>query len=246
MSRVLVALNETGGVGKSTTVRAAAEAVPDAAVFELESSPRLIEIEHRVTHFPMRADRREIDATGGEAALAEYDPLLNRLLREELPSIVDVGANSAQSFLLAAARMQPAFSRRDKQFGVLVVVVDDPGAYTDGAALLALSKSWAAAQFIVANEFRGSVDVELVKKFAKGAEITTLRRFAFERRALSVMQPLGLALIPALDEAALAKRTPGADGQEDYALAGRLKAQLDAFRLAAMVAVKPAAEWLIG
>jgi hypothetical protein len=246
MTGILMNVQETGGVGKSTVARAVAEAVPDAAVFEIESSPRLIEIEHRVTHFPMRADRSEIDATGGEAALAEYDAILNALLREPLPAIVDVGANSAKSFLQAAARMQPAFSRRGKQFGVLVVVVDDPGAYTDGAALLALTKSWAAAQFVVANELRGSVNAELVKKFANGAEITTLRRFAFERRALSVMQPLGLALIPALDEDALAKRLAGADGQEDYALAGRVKAQLDTFRLAAMLAAKPAAEWLIG
>ena len=48
MSRILLNLQEIGGVGKSTLARAVAEAVPDAAVFEIESSARLIEIEHRV------------------------------------------------------------------------------------------------------------------------------------------------------------------------------------------------------
>lgn len=246
MTRIMTVVQETGGVGKSTKARGLAEAVPDATVVEIESSPRLIEIEHRVVHFPMRADRSEIDATGGEAALAEYDPVLNRLLREQGPVIVDVGANCAKSFLGAVSRMQAAFARRDIQIGVLVVVVDDPSAYSDGAALLSLCKAWAAARFVVANELRGPVDLGLIKDVAGDARITSMPRFAFEKRALPLLQPLGLALIPDVNEDALAERLAGADGKEDFARAARVKAQLDAFRLAAMNAVRPAAEWLIG
>lgn len=246
MSRAVLVLQETGGVGKSTASRALAEAVPDAPIIEIESTPRLLEIEARVAHFPMRADRREIDATAGEAALAEYDRPLNRLLRESLPVIVDVGANSAASVLLALGQMQESFARRDKEIGILVVVADDPSAYTDGAKLLTLSRPFGAAQFVVANEVRGPVDAALLKKLAAGAKLTHLRRFGFERRALPLVQTLGFALVPNLDEDALAVRLAGPEGEPDYALAGRTKAALDSFRLAAMEAVRPAAEWLVG
>ena len=246
MSRTILVLQQTGGVGKSTKTRALAEAVPDAPVIEIESTPRLLEIEARVSFYPMRADRPEIAATAGEAALAEYDRPLNRLLRETLPAIVDVGANSAVAVVQALGSMQEVFARRGKEIGILVVVANDASAYTDGAKLLSLSKPFAAAQFVVANEVRGHVDAGLVKKLAAGAKVTSLRRFSFERRALPLVQALGFALIPSLDEDGLAARLAGQDGEPDYALAGRTKAGLDAFRFAAMEAVRPAAEWLVG
>jgi hypothetical protein len=245
MSRVIPVLQEIGGTGKSTTTRALAEAVPDAAIVEIETTSRLIEIEARVSHFPMRAERSEIDATAGEAALAEYDRPINHLLRQTLPTIVDVGANGAASVLQALAQMTETFARRDREIGVLVVVADDPASYTAAAKLLALSRSFAAAQFVVANDVRGPVDAALVKKIAAGAKITTLRRFVFERRVLPLVGALGLALIPSLDEDGLAERL-AVGGVADDALAARTKAGLDAFRLAAMEAVRPAAEWLIG
>ena len=80
MSRLLLVAQETGGVGKSTLTRGVAEAVPDAPIIELESTPRILEYDHgktkgpkRVSHFPVRADRASIDRTGGQAARAEFD-----------------------------------------------------------------------------------------------------------------------------------------------------------------------------
>ena len=168
MSRTIIIVQQTGGVGKSTTTRALAEAVPDAPVIEIESTRRLLEIEGRVAFFPMRADRPEIAASAGEAALSEYDQPLNRILREPLPSIVDVGANSGVAVVQALGAMAEAFSRRGKEIGMVVVVANDASAYTDGAKLLALGRAFTAAQFVVANEVRGPVDGTLIKSFAKG------------------------------------------------------------------------------
>ena len=43
MTRILLVAQEVGGVGKSTVVRGVAEAVPDAPVLEIESTPRILE-----------------------------------------------------------------------------------------------------------------------------------------------------------------------------------------------------------
>jgi hypothetical protein len=109
MPRILLVAQETGGVGKSTLTRGVAEAVPDAPIIELESTQRILEYDHgntkgpkRVSHFPVRADRLSIDRTGGQAARAEFDGPINAMVSAELPTIIDVGANTAISLLASA------------------------------------------------------------------------------------------------------------------------------------------------
>ncbi len=78
MPRLLLVAQETGGVGKSTVTRGLAEAVPDAAILEIEAVPRLTEFATargsnepgRVQHFAMRATREASEASGGKAARA--------------------------------------------------------------------------------------------------------------------------------------------------------------------------------
>ncbi|OHV14657.1 hypothetical protein BK022_24870 [Methylorubrum extorquens] len=103
-ARLLFVVQETGGVGKSTVARALAEAVENAPVYEIESSLRLLELGERVHHFPIRADTAELMQTGGEAAMVEFNPVINALVRETRPAIVDIGANGAAPFLAAVGR----------------------------------------------------------------------------------------------------------------------------------------------
>ena len=76
MSRILFVSQEKGGVGKSVLARALAEAIPDAPVLEIDSSPRLLELGDRVKFFPMRADRAAIERTGGRVSRAEFDAVI--------------------------------------------------------------------------------------------------------------------------------------------------------------------------
>ncbi len=84
-ARLMFVVQETGGVGKSTVARALAEAVEDAPVYEIESSTRLLELGERVRHFPIRVDSAELMKTGGEAAMVEFNPVINALVRETRP-----------------------------------------------------------------------------------------------------------------------------------------------------------------
>ncbi|NKQ99703.1 chromosome partitioning protein, partial len=106
MPRVLLVGQETGGIGKSTIVRGLAEAVPDAPILEIESVHRLTEFKAGkadepggVRHFPMRATREAIEASGGKAARAELDPVINALYAVTTASLVDIGANTSASLL---------------------------------------------------------------------------------------------------------------------------------------------------
>ena len=69
MTRVLLVGQDKGGSGKSTAVRALAEAIPGVDIIEIDIGHRLIEFDagkaksdrRQVRFFPMRADRKEIE-----------------------------------------------------------------------------------------------------------------------------------------------------------------------------------------
>ncbi|MGU3422325.1 chromosome partitioning protein [Methylobacterium sp. D54C] len=245
-ARLLCVVQETGGVGKSTVARALAEAVEDAPVYEIESSTRLLELGERVRHFPIRADSAELMKTGGEAAMVEFNPVINALVRETRPAIVDIGANGAAPFLAAVGRAAGLFARRGRGLGVLFVAAAPESAYDSLETLTALAQPWAAKQFVVANEYRDTVDIDRVRQLVPGASVTRLPRFSFAAGVRPVVDPLGLALIPQLDEEKLAEQLRDKGGEPDYALAATTVGVLAEFRLEAMRAVRESAEWLIG
>lgn len=245
-ARLLFVVQETGGVGKSTVARALAEAVENAPVYEIESSARLLELGDRVQHFPIRADAAELMKSGGEAAMVEFNPAINALVRETRPAIVDIGANGAAPFLAAVGRAAGLFARRGRGLGLLVVAAAPESAYDSLEVLTALAQPWAARQFVVANEYRDTVDLTRVRQIAPLASVSRLPRFSFAAGVRPVVDPLGLALIPQLDEEALAERLRDKRGAPDYALAATTVGVLAEFRLEAMRAVREAAEWLIG
>ncbi|KQT09262.1 MULTISPECIES: hypothetical protein [unclassified Bradyrhizobium] len=245
MPRLLLIAQETGGVGKSTLTRGVAEAVPDAPIIELESTPRILEYDHgkakglkRVSHFPVRADRASIDRTGGQAARAEFDGPINAMVGAALPTIIDVGANTASS-LLASFDDEYVAGIADSgiEMALVVVVTADAAALSDGAKLLASAKRWAKARFVVENKLRGDVDPAMLKRVADGALVTVLPKFEFEPRTLGFLQATGLCAIPQLKTS---------DFQKEYGFseARRMVSDLKAFRLAVMEAVRPAAVWL--
>ena len=246
MSRILFVAQEAGGVGKSTASRALAEAIPDAPIYEIESSKRLVELGDRVEHYPIRAERQEVLESGGEAALSEYDEVINSLLvGENRPTIVDVGANGATSVLTSFGRMAPAFARRRRELGVLVIVAADESAYASAEKLLVMTKPWAAAQYVLANEHRGAVDRQRIEGFAAGATVTYLQSFNIPKQVRPMVEPLGFALIGDIDEEKLATKLLDRKGNPNHVMAANVAEILASFRLEAMRAVRPAAEWMI-
>jgi hypothetical protein len=245
MPRILLVAQETGGVGKSTLARGVAEAIPDAPIIEIESTQRILEYDHgktkgskRVAHFPVRADRASIDRTGGQAARAEFDAVINAMVSVTLPSIIDIGANTASSLLGSFDdELVSGLAEAGIEIGLLVVVTSDASALTDGAKLLAQSKRWTNARFVAENKLRGDVDSAMLKKVAGDAEITVLAKWEFEPRTVSFLQATGLFAIPGLKTS---------DFQKEYGFseARRMVSDLKGFRLAVMEAVRPAAVWL--
>lgn len=245
MTRILLVTQETGGVGKSTLARGIAEAIPDAPIIEIESTQRILEYDHgkaeghkRVAHFPVRADRASIDRTGGQAARAEFDAVINAMVSVTMPSIIDIGANTAGSLLSSFDdELIAGLAEASIEIGLLVVITSDASALTDGAKLLAQSKRWTNARFVVENKLRGDIDPTMLKKVAGDAEITMLAKWEFEPRTVSFLQATGLVAIPGLKTS---------DFQKEYGFneARRMVSDLKGFRLAVMEAVRPAAVWL--
>lgn len=239
MPRILPIVQDKGGSGKSVVVRALAEAVPDAAVIEIDASMRLLELGERVRFFPTRADRAAIERTGGQAARAEFDPVVDALAAVRQPTIVDVGANTATSLLTLLGELAPDLKAAGVELGVLVVATAEPGALAEVPRVMALAKPWAAARFLVENQLRGPVDPKVLARLADKANMTCLAEQVMEPKAVEILAAGGFASVPRLDPAKL-------NTQHGLALGSRIRRDLTRFRAEAMRAVEPAASWLVG
>ena len=245
MPRVLLVAQETGGIGKSTVTRGLAEAVPDAPILEIESVPRLTEFKAGkadepggVRHFPMRATREAIEASGGKAARAELDDVINALHEVAAPTLVDIGANTSASLLGVLKDEALALREAGIALGLVVVVAAEAGSLADAGKLLQAARDWSGARFVVANGVRGAIDPAILERVAGGATVTHLRAFELEDETRAVLAAGQLRGVGRLDRASLVKQTSPAQ-------AGRILRDLTAFRLAVMEAVKPAALWLV-
>jgi len=234
--RIIFSSQEKGGVGKTVIVRAFAEAVEGAPIIEIDASHRLLELKERVSFFQMRADRETIERTGGRAARAEFDAVLDALAKATLPTIVDVGANTSVSLFTMLADVAPELAA---EFAICVVVTNEPGAMVETPRLLALAKPWTKARFVIENRLHGSVDPKWLKAKAGDATVTSLEAQALEDGAEDYLQAGGLAIVDRLNPDKL---------REAHGIgpALRIRRDLAKFRLEAMRAVKPAAEWLVG
>jgi hypothetical protein len=236
MPRILFSSQEKGGVGKTLLVRALAEAVEGAPIIEIDASHRLLELEARVSFFQMRADREAIERTGGRAARAEFDAVLDALSKATLPTIVDVGANTSVSLFTMLADVAPELAA---EFAVSVVVTNEPGAMVEVPRLLALAKPWTSARFVVENRLHGGIDPKWLKAKVGDAIVSSLDAQSLEDGAESYLQAGGLAIVNELNP----NKLRDAHG---IGPALRIRRDLAKFRLEAMRAVRPAAEWLVG
>lgn len=239
MTRIVMVAQEKGGVGKSLIARGLAEAAPEAPVLEIDSTQRLIELGNRVSFFPMRAERVDIERTGGRAARAEFDDVVNALASATVPTIVDIGANASRSLLTVLIDLKEDLAAAGVELGVLVVTTAEPGALAETPRLLKLAGDLGAATFLVENELRGRIDAASHKAFAKSATVSTLTEHVVEDEANAILQGGGLAIIPNLDPAALTK-------EHGLGLGSRIRRDLERLRADVMTAVRPAAEWLVG
>jgi hypothetical protein len=187
----------------------------------------------------MRAERAAIEASGGKAARAEFDDVINALFTVTGPTLVDIGANTSASLLGVLKDEARELKNRGIEMAVVVVVAAEAGALADGGKLLHAAKDWAGARFVVANALRGAVDPVLLKRVSGDAVLTDLRSFDFEDKTREILAAGQLRGIAKLDRTALAEAT-------SQAQAGRMLRDLTAFRLAVMQAVEPAALWLVG
>jgi hypothetical protein len=247
VARILLVGQDKGGVGKSTAVRALAEAVPGARLIEIDSSHRLLEFDigeptperRRVSYFPMRADREAIERTGGKAARAEFDEVISAFERTTDPTIVDVGANTSSSLFTLLAGLAPDLNAAGLQLGVLVVATAEPAAIAEAARLVDLARPWAAALFVLENQMRGAVDPRRLNDVAQNGLVSSFSEQAMEAVAVDILQGRGLRDIPNLEPAQLNK-TYG------VALGSRIRRDLTRFRLEAMEAVRAPANWVVG
>jgi hypothetical protein len=238
MAKTLLVCQEKGGVGKTLIARGLAEMVPDAPVIEVDAGPRMIELGKRVRFFPMRADRDEVERTGGRAARGEFDDVVDAIASASAPTIVDIGANTAVSLLTTIGGLAQDLSAAGARIGLMVVMTAEPGALADTPKLMALAAPWAAARFIIDNRFRGAVDTKTLVRIAQGAVVTCLLDQALDAEAAEIMQAGGLASIPRLDAATLNKKFGIAHGS-------RIRRDLTRTRLDVMRVVRLGAEWLV-
>jgi hypothetical protein len=239
MSRILLIAQEKGGVGKTVFARALAEAVDGAPVIEIDSSHRMRELGDRVKFFKMRADREAIEKTGGKASRAEFDDVLNAIAKTTTSTIVDVGANTSVTFLKVLSEVAPLLASEGVEFGVCVVVTNEPGALAEAPNLLALAKPWAKALFLIENRLHGAVPLSSLKKMTEGVTVSSFEQQSLEEGADEYLQAGGLSTIAKLDLAKLREK-------HGIGPALRIHRDLEKFRLEAMLAVKPVAEWLVG
>lgn len=239
MTRIVLVAQEKGGVGKSLVTRGLAEVVPDAPIIEVDSTRRLLEFPDRAQFFAMRAERAEIERTGGRASRSEFDPIVDALAAATLPTIMDVGANTSRSLLSLLIDLHEDLKAAGVELGVLVVTTVEPGALTETPRLLSLAGKLGAKAFLIENRLQGAVDAASMKTFAKSATVSILEEHAMEEKAASLLQRGGLALVPDLDPAVLTQ-------EHGLGLGSRIRRDLERLRSDVMTAVRPAAEWLVG
>lgn len=238
MTRIVLVTQEKGGVGKSLVTRGLAEVVPDAPIIEVDSTRRLTELSDRSQFFAMRAERAEVERTGGRASRAEFDPVVNAIAAASMPTIVDVGANTSRSLLTVLIDLRQDLASAGVELGVLVVTTAEPGALTETPRLLSLANELGATTFLVENRLHGAVDATSMKTFAKSATVSVLEEHVVEEQAGALLQGGGLALVPELDPTVLTK-------EHGLGLGARIRRDLERLRVDTMQAVQPAAEWLV-
>ena len=238
MTKVSLVIQDKGGVGKTLIARALAEVIPAAPLIEVDSSQRMLELGKRVKFFHTRADRDEIERTGGAAARAEFDPVIDAIASATLPTVVDIGANTAASLLPVIADQAEDFNAVGIEFGVLVVTTAEPGALAWVPKLLALAEPFAATRFVIENRVEGEIDPKMLQKISAGATVTCLLNQVMDEQAALILQSGGLASIAKLDEKALHKKFGIARGS-------RIRRDLTRVRLDVMQSVRLAAEWLV-
>ena len=239
MSRVLLIAQEKGGVGKTVFARALAEAIEGVPVFEIDASRRMHELGDRVRFFKMRATREAIEKSGGKASRAEFDAVIDAIAKAKTSTIVDVGANTSVTFFTVLSEIAPTLADEGLEFGVCVVVTNEPGALAEAPKLLSLARPWANARFLIENRLHGAVDAAWLKKSGDGAKVSSFDEQTLEEGADKYLQAGGLLAIAKLDSAKLREK-------HGIGSALRIRKDLERFRLEAMQAVGPAAEWLVG
>jgi hypothetical protein len=232
MTKVLMIVQDKGGCGKTLISRGFAEVVPAAPLIEVDSSQRMIEHAKRVKFFQTRVDREAIERTGGAAARAEFDPLIDAIASATLPTVIDVGANTAASLLPVIADLAGDFAAAGIEFGVLVVTTAEPGALAWVPKLLALAEPFAATRFVIENRVEGEIDPKMLQTISAGATVTCLTNQFMDEQAAR------LASITRLDAKALHKKFGIARGS-------RIRRDLTRIRLDVMQSVRPMAEWLV-
>ncbi|WP_398464771.1 hypothetical protein [Tardiphaga sp.] len=239
MPRILFVTQEKGGVGKTVFARALAEAIDGAPIIEIDSSARMIELGDRVTFFKMRADREAIERSGGKAARSEFDALLTELESSKIATIVDVGANTSLTLLSVISDIAPVLAKSGSEFGICAVVTAEHAAMAAASSILAVSKPWAAAQFLIENRLHENVPADWLKAHCQVDALTSFDHQILENGADEILQAGGLASIGRIDPTELRAK---------YGIgpALRIHRDLERFRTDAMEAVRPAAEWLVG
>lgn len=245
--RALLVGQDKGGAGKSLVVRALAESVVTARILELEDQRRLVEIEDRVDFYKVRAAREDIDRTGGAAARSEFDEPLDQMARKlaaglEGPDllIVDIGANSARAFLPEVAARAARYGRVGVEFAILTVITAEPGAAASAPVVLDLARPFAKRLFAIENQVEGVVDAKALKALGKDVVMSRLARLTLDPQANALLQKGGLKFIAEQ----LVEAEDNLADQFGFAAAGRIVADLTAFRARVMEAVAPAAAWL--
>ena len=247
MPKVLFVGQDKGGVGKSTLVRAVAEVIQDIPILEIDNSHRLIEFDRgrpkkeprQVTYFPMRADREAIDSSGGEAARAEFDEVLKAIETARVPTVVDVGANTATALFSVLRELAPDMKEAGIMLGIMIIVTSDPSAIGEAIALRKTVAPWHDALFIVENRVGRPVPPDELARVADGAAVSEFAKVVMDPIAVEILQARGLKDIPNLDRVQLNARHGIARGV-------RIRNDLDRFREAAIEAVSEAARWLAG
>lgn len=247
MARVLIVAQDKGGVGKSTAVRAVAELAPEVAIIELDVASRLIEYQNdssvqvnnsRLSLFQVGVDPAALERTGGQAALSQFDNVIEAISEAKVPTVVDVGANTAQPFLKTLGNFAGALQKDGISFGILCVTTADPAAIAEAEKILTIARPWASKVFVLENRVHGPVDSQRLKVLAKEDSVSLFEHQRLDEASASILLARGLRDIPYIDSSALRKAF-------GMALSHRMIASLQRFRTEVMEAVRTPCAWLM-